>query len=312
MKKINIKLLSMKNLSISQKLLVGFGFILVLLLITIGAAIISINGINQEIETYSNYTLPNSTSIWRIRHYFVSIQRDIASALGESNAFVGVGHFDKAKLEATLLLDELEKYANNQRDTSRDEQLIQVNEYIQKAAGIRLEIAELMRNPTELNVLTAKDSFKSRYMPLVDKATDILIEFSDESEKRAYNRSLTPDRQLNPPGLSSHPVLSWLSFNSPDDNTDQKIDPHPVKNNGGIRGNRQGNLQSQIDYEGSDEMGKMANLIQNSNNLLSTMLEDVIDKFTKISKGDLQVQVDLNYPGDFQALNWQWKRWSPP
>ena len=63
-----------------------------------------------------------------------------------------------------------------------------------------------------------------------------------------------------------------------------------------------GNLQTEINYESHDELGQMVKLIQKSNAQLTVMLEDVIEKFTSISQGDLQLQVDLDYPGDFKAL----------
>ena len=68
-------------MTISKKLILGFGIILALMLITIGISIYSINGINEEIENYARYTLPNSASIWKIRADEISCQRYMAQAL---------------------------------------------------------------------------------------------------------------------------------------------------------------------------------------------------------------------------------------
>lgn len=63
-----------------------------------------------------------------------------------------------------------------------------------------------------------------------------------------------------------------------------------------------GNTKAVIQYESRDELGQMVTLIRKTNTIQNTIIEDVIDKFTKISHGDLRIQVDLDYPGDYAIL----------
>ena len=49
----------MKNFSINKKLLTGFGSILAMLLLIVVLALLSVRGINQQIKSYAQYTLPN-------------------------------------------------------------------------------------------------------------------------------------------------------------------------------------------------------------------------------------------------------------
>ena len=145
----------MKNLSISKKLIVGFGTILFMLLISIAISIFSISGINKQVNSYVKYTLPNSTSIWVIRRNTVATQRDVASALAETDTKQIAKWFDSAQQDSTELLNELEKYAGNQRDTSRDANIAELRELFNKAGKVRQEIAALMQNPIEANMRLA-------------------------------------------------------------------------------------------------------------------------------------------------------------
>lgn len=64
----------------------------------------------------------------------------------------------------------------------------------------------------------------------------------------------------------------------------------------------QGNLHTSVEYDSADEMGRMADLINQTMQGQSVIMGDLIEKFTKISQGDLQIEVDIPYPGDFGIL----------
>lgn len=178
----------MKNLSISKKLIVGFGAILAMLLITIGVAVYSINGINGQVQSYAKYTLPNSTSIWMIRRNTVSVQRNLASALAETDTQKIPKWIDAAKQDSTELLNELEKYAGNQRDTSRDAHIAELRELFNEAAKVRQEVAELMQNPTEVNMGLAREKYAYNYLPYMDQAAEILVGFTKTADERALQQ----------------------------------------------------------------------------------------------------------------------------
>ncbi len=63
-----------------------------------------------------------------------------------------------------------------------------------------------------------------------------------------------------------------------------------------------GNLGTTIAYDKQDEMGRMATLINQTMRGQSLVMGDLVEKFTKISQGDLRIQVDVDYPGDFATL----------
>lgn len=175
----------MKNLSVSKKLYIGFGAILAMLLVTIGMSIYSISGINGQIHSYAKYTLPNSASIWILRRNTVSVQRDLSSALAETDTQKISKWLELAQQDSQLLLSELDVYAGNQRDTSRDEGIAQLRELFGKAAVVRQEIEQRLQTPTESNVQQAKETYEDVYVPYMDQAAAILVGFTTTADERA-------------------------------------------------------------------------------------------------------------------------------
>lgn len=294
----------MKNLSISKKLIVGFGAILVMLLITIGLAIISISNINDQINSYAKYTLPNSTSIWVLRRNDVSIQRDISRALSETDSQKIKELFATAQTDYIARMNELDKYADNQRDTSRDAQIAELRKLWEEVRSIRVQISELMENPTEANIQKAKDMFDDQYVPVANQATEILVGFTTTADARAAQQEQDAEASVRFALVSLivcglvAVALSVLLIG-----IIRRSILAPVNEIVGAYGEiSNGNMKTAINYQSRDELGQMAALIQKTNAMQSTIMGDIIEKFTKISHGDLRLSMDLDYPGDFALL----------
>lgn len=294
----------MKNLSISKKLIIGFGTILVMILITIGMSFYSISGISEQINSYSKYTLPNSTSIWMIRRNTVSVQRDIASALMEIDTKKITKWMDTASEDSETLLSEIDAYAGNQRDTSRDDDIAKIREMFNSAAKIRLEIAAVMKTPTESNMKLAKEKFENEYVPIMNQVTEILVKFTTTADERALIQEKDASASvqfafiiLTLCGVTAvilSIILAIIIRKSILTPVNEIVDAYDEI--------AKGNMKKEIKYESRDELSKMAALIQKTNMMQSVILADVIDKFTKISHGDLRLKVDLEYPGDYIVL----------
>lgn len=55
----------MKNLTISKKLIAGFGTVLILMILSAGLALFSISSLGGQIGLYSQYTVPNAEYVRR-------------------------------------------------------------------------------------------------------------------------------------------------------------------------------------------------------------------------------------------------------
>lgn len=294
----------MKNLKVSAKLIVGFGTVLLLLIIVATLSMLSLFRIGDQIESYRDFTLPNNTILWSIRRDTQSIQRNMAIGMSETSSDKRAAYFDNAKQDAEHLLGDLEKYANNQRDNSRDAKIEELRVLYASAGNTRREIVSLISVLNEENFNKAKRLFDEEYISTMDKATDVLVAFTDVANERADKQAHDATAAMSFAFFSliissaaAIVIATLMIF------IIRKSILAPVKEIGeAFEEISKGNMQRTVRYESQDELGQMASLIQKSNQLQSEIVADVIDKFTKISLGDLQFNIELDYPGEFASL----------
>ena len=75
----------MKNLSISKKLIIGFGSVLVLLLATSIISIISIVRISNQTKLYSNHTVPGMQYMYKMGNRYAFGKSIYVKAINEEN-----------------------------------------------------------------------------------------------------------------------------------------------------------------------------------------------------------------------------------
>ena len=63
-----------------------------------------------------------------------------------------------------------------------------------------------------------------------------------------------------------------------------------------------GNLHAPITYDGRDEMGSLADSMKTMTHTIASYITDISDRLGQISDGDLRVDVDLDYIGDFAPI----------
>ncbi len=294
----------MKNLSISMKLIAGFGIVLALMLLSMGMSVYSIITISAQTQKFETLTVPNMNDIWEMRRDMVSIQRYVARSFITTNVQDMTTEMNASAQDATNLLSVLERYAKNQPDISINTKVDEFKSLLTKAGAVRSRIFDLMNQWTDETEDEAKAVFANEYVPLFDQAASIAVELSNVEDIRAEAQNKA---------VSSAEMQAWLilaicgivallltvivivairtSILTPVREI-ERVYKEIAK----------GNMQVQINYESRDELGSMAKLIRQSNELQSNILRDVIEKFTRLSQGDMRIAVELDYPGDFIAL----------
>lgn len=294
----------MKNLSVGKKLIVGFGTVLCLLLLSIALALYGVSRLSAQVELYGRYTMPNNSTVWSIRRNLVSAQRYMESTFIETRPSIIASLLEQAEQDGTAAAEALAVYKGNQRNNDRAEQIEQVQALMEQAATVQQQIAKLLENPTTANQVKGYTVFLNSYVPPFDQANTILIEFSEAedalaAEQRAAAASLGARARV---ALIACGVMSLLISAAVSIAIRKSILTPVNAIISAFEEISKGRIQAKIDYESRDEMGRMATLIKNSNAMQSAIMNDVIDKFTKISQGDLQIEMTQDYPGDFAAL----------
>lgn len=294
----------MKNLSINKKLILGFGTVLVLMLVSIMISMFSLNDMGQQVELYGKYTLPNNNSIWLIRRNILSAERFLERAFIEEDPQAIKDMLAEAEKDGSEALDELDRYALNQRNNDRDDEIKEVKKQLEQVGSVRRTIEELLNEPSEENIKKGYEIFLNQYSPDFDRISEMLVGFSDTAADRADIQKKEAENSWKRARilLIACSVVSVLltaliitvirsSILNPV-NEIEKVYKEMAR----------GNMRVEVNYDSSDELGNMARLIRETNRMQSSILGDTIEKFTKISEGDLRIRVNLDYPGDFVAL----------
>ena len=294
----------MKNLSIGMKLIVGYAIVLLLFSASGILSVINIANIGTQIDLYGQYTVPNADHIRVMQVGMRGIMHELAEALiatDQSDIKLAV---DQAGEYGKDVLAELNEYEANQRNTDRAADIQTFRELITKAAATRVTLSELLQNDSKSNHNAALSLYLDEYKPVVSQAITILDTFSATAMDRAVQQRMEATSIV---ALSRMEIiilcLVSLSITVVVIFVTRRSLLAPIKEIvGAYEEISRGSMNAQIKYESKDEIGQMAKLIQRTNAMQGALLGDVIDKFVKISQGDLQAKVEVEYPGDYIVL----------
>ncbi len=293
----------MKNLSISKKLIIGFGIVLILLILSGLLSVYNTDSVGNQIELYGQYTVPNAEHIRVMQVSMRGILSEILEALSEDTEQVKIS-LDNAGKYGKQVVAELDAYKNNQRNHDRDADIEKLRTVITEAASVRGKISELILSGSKINNDKAQLLYKNEYKPKIDEAIKILDQFSSTAKERSETQRNEAQKAI---GLSLIIVISVsvvsILITIGVIIVIRKSILTPIKEIVDVYGEiSRGNIKTKIKYESRDEMGQMAMLIQKTNMLQSSILGDIMEKFVRISQRDLQIHVDMDYPGDFAML----------
>lgn len=294
----------MKNLTISKKLGVGFGIVLILLVLSTILSLFSINNIGHQVELYGKFTVPNSERLTGMRVNMQGVLFSLLEAITEEDVKYSEEALKTADIRGKEIAVHLDAFRDNSRNNSNVKDIDELSAIITEAAGIRSKIVELVNTHSAEDRSKAIRIFWDEYRPKLDSAIEILDSYDLKAKDEAENQSATANSttilayaMLLVCGIVSivFTVIVIIAI--------RKSILNPVNEIMDVFEEvARGNMKAEIKYESRDEMGRMAKLIQNSNKMVSQILADVSEKFTGIANGDLCIKVDMEYPGDFAVL----------
>ncbi len=294
----------MKNLSISMKLIVGFGIVLILLVLSGVMALININNINTQVEQYAQYTVPNAEHVRVMETSIHACLHELGGALMQNSEEDVQTALDSYEEYHSQIAAELEEYKANQRNTDRDADIAKIAEIISDQKDVGEEIADLALEFTEESEAKALELYLNEYKPAAEDVIEILNGFADLANVRAENQRVTAAETESTAQIVVFAVVAIsviitivvIIFI-------RKSILVPVTEIVGVYEEiAKGNMHTEISYESRDEIGHMAKLIHKTNQLQSGIISDLSDKLLKLSQGDLRISMDLEYPGDYSVL----------
>lgn len=257
----------MKNLSISKKLIVGFGAVLILMVLSAALSLYSISSIGGQISLYGQYTVPNAEHLRSMQVNMQSILHNPLEAVVTQDAQTAKTALDEAGVRGKEVVAELDAYKSNQRNQDRDAQIEQFRAIITEAAATRGKISELALTRSEADRTKAMALFNAEYKPKIDQAMDVLYGFSTNAQERAVQQRA--DAQAST-------TLAWIMLTAFAAVSValtilvviviRRAILTPVKEIMAVYTEiAKGNKQVNVTYEGRDELGQMAALIRATN-----------------------------------------------
>lgn len=290
-----------KNMTISQKLSVGFGLVLFFLVASVAVGLFGVNSIHTQIEKYGTYTVPNSGHIRNMQTNLLSSIIALQDAIYAEDPAVK----SKAIIRSQESIQEFNRaftYFKDNQEEATDVANIEIS-----LAGVMKyqdEIIEYLEADTDSNRAQAKKLFSTEYYPRSETTRQFVRDLVRIIETRAVSqredaKKVTASAWI----LLLTCVIISIGLTIGVVFVIRKSIINPTKQIMDAFGEiAQGKLNYKIPYEGKDEIGEMAKLIEASNQIQSSILEDIISKISEISKGNLCVQMDMDYPGDYASI----------
>lgn len=294
----------MKNLSISGKLVLGFGIVLVLMCVIVLSSILNLNNMTEVTDSYSGMIVPTTRNISEIKKDVNRIQLHIARVFMRNDAAGKEEEFASASENAANMLeriDELYKVVKNQSTKQIIDEMVSISG---GGSSIRAKIHDQIMRGTEEGITAAKSTFSTEYLPFFEKLeecaerlydaikaeADAQDDFADSAARRARIILLIT-------GVVAVVVTIIVIF------AIRRSIMQPVTEIVNVYDEMaKGNMKVELSYEGKDELGKMAQSIRKTNEILTSYINDISDKLEQMSQGDMRIDVTMDYIGDFAAI----------
>ena len=294
----------MKNLSISGKLILGFGIVLVLMSLIIGVSIISISNMTDVTEQYSSLIVPTTRNIIEIKNDASSIQMHIARVFIRKDVAGMEEEFASASENFANMKARIEELSKTVENESTQVIINDILSIASNGSSIRESMYDKVMLGTEEGTIAAKLIFSNEYLPFFDELEKNIIKLSDAIAVAAETQDKTAaetSRQawiiLITAAVAAIAATIIIVF------AIRRSIMNPVMEIVSVYDEMsKGNMQVKINYESKDEMGKMAKSIRKTNELLTSYINDISKKLELMSQGDMRIDIEMDYIGDFAAI----------
>ncbi|MDF3004494.1 MAG: methyl-accepting chemotaxis sensory transducer [Oscillospiraceae bacterium] len=294
----------MKNLSISGKLILGFGSVLVLMIITAIVSASSISRISAQTQLYAKHTVPGLQYMYKMQVDMRAASQYMLNAIVEDDKAVSNAVMEKANEWGSDFVTQKDAFIGVQRNNDLDSEVEKINTIFKDASAARTKITNLLAKQTTESDAQALKIYLTEYEPVVTQITDILSGLEVVAKQRAdsQNAAVASIMASSWILLIASVVLSIVMTLSLIFVIRKSI-LTPVKEIVNVYDEMsKGNMKVTINYESKDEMGLMAQSIRKTNMLHTSYIKDISEKLISMSQGNMRFDMDLDYIGDFATI----------
>ncbi len=292
----------MKNLKIRMKLLLGFGIIMVMILILGILSIMSMQALNKINKSFSEVSVQAINDIWSSRRNVLSLERNLFEAMyADTPAQV---EEKKAEIESdrAAILESLDSLVKSV--PSSKSAVAEVTTLLQEGGATREEIMKQLSYLTPEGLKAARELFEITYLPTLQHIQENLEILHADVEKQVQQDQKRADTTAV---YSIYLVIGLLLASilvtviCTIKLTKGIVRPvQEIENAANQMAN--GILGTKITYESADELGVLAQSMRQSMDTMSVYIADIDRAMGLMADGNFDVEPSQPFIGDFARI----------
>lgn len=298
--KIKSKRLQLKNFKISLRLLTGFAIVLLFFAITVGVSFINLRNVSINMDKFYNDLYETSRSCVNARNAVMGIENDMLKIISEADGISNVeSYISDIEMRGNSLNESI---ALLEKNFTGDLKLISTfKEHIDNSNKYKEEIYKFARSG---GILGVEKILKFNYLPSLRKAANALtpvetkatedINLAIKKADSIYLKAMITILSVFVLGITFAILLSIMITRS--------IVKPMIQIEKAAADMAKGKLNTEINYESNDELGHLANNIKTTTSILSTYINNISSTLEKISRGNMQIDFNIEYIGDFAPI----------
>lgn len=292
----------MKNLKVKNKLMLGFGILIFLMLGVSTLSIFGLRALSRENNILIKKTLANTEYVWEMRRNLISEQRYELMAFAESNQSDINNYLNITQQEVDKNTAILEKYKKNYRVAKS--KVDRLEECFEEAAAPRAKLIKLLALGTEEGNAEAYKIFENEFKPILDEQAELLADIGNDQMDLA--QAQTKKAQTTYMGTLAVTIsliiialiISLIVIRK----MVRSITVPLAEIEHATYSLSQGDFNVRITYDSGDEFGNTCKSMQNSFAELKKIISDISSTLGALSKGDLTVGVSMDFPGEMHEI----------
>lgn len=290
----------MKKMNLSKKLTIGFGSMVIVMVVMAVIAIFSLGNITAKVGFIQYLSIPVVNDSWHGRRNIVAVERNFYKALATTShedrmKYIEMANGDLKELQGEII----PRLESTYRGDSTH--LPELNRVIMKLEEGNEAVVELLQNK-EIRGASIK---LEETLPEYNEAGRILIEMNEGAILRIEKRIKATQNIgiLVTTGLMMILVVTAFVAFKVSKKIIQSI-VNPVKEIEEVAKQLAcGDLSNaHITYEREDELGSLASSMRYTIKTLQMYITDVSTQLTYMAEGDMSHSITLDYIGDFAPI----------
>ncbi len=294
----------MKNMKMSKKIAVSFAIVILCFVIALVVTIFGMQSTGNRYETFYSMRHEATMRARLMRVYLQLSTKQLVLATVDDDAAETQEFLDSAEENITNIEDELSWFDSNfDGDTSK---LDEYETLIDSIADERAQIEELAGQNTEAANKQAQQIILENYNDSVNEAGEIIKSFNDEQNDIATENFESAMKSqeimmfiaviLSIVSVVLAVVMAFVLIKS-------VVTPVQAMQKA-LKDMEDGNLNTTVDYESRDELGKLAESTRGTLGFLRDIIKDMDNVLLGYGDGDFTTKsgMEERYVGDYRSL----------